>query len=61
MLWECTRGCGTSGSKQYATAEEARRYASGLERDSNPSGAGRIPLISTLPLRLLRRVRRSRT
>jgi hypothetical protein len=55
MLWECARGCGAGGSKQYATPDEARRYAAGLERDAVPDRGP--PLIAALPLRLLRRAR----
>ena len=60
MYWECTRNCGAGGSKRYASAEDANRYAAGLERDGGPPAHGRAPLISTLPLWLLRRVHRSR-
>jgi hypothetical protein len=60
MRWDCSRGCGASGSKRYATAEEAIRYAQALERDRLTAGNGAMPLVSTLPLRLLRRARRSR-
>ena len=58
MRWECSRGCGSGGSKLYATAEEANRYARGLESD-RPTTGGRMPLVSTLPLRLFRRTRKS--
>jgi hypothetical protein len=53
MLWECARGCGAGGSKEYATEEDARRYALGLERDAVADRGP--PLIAALPLRLLRR------
>ncbi|HEY3613518.1 MAG TPA: hypothetical protein VGK92_07430 [Gaiellales bacterium] len=55
MLWECVRECGAGGSKRYATDEDARRYALGLERDAAPDRGP--PLIAALPVRLLRRVR----
>jgi hypothetical protein len=58
MRWECMRGCGAGGEKRYATDEEATRYAQGLERDRHAAGEGRVPLVSTLPLRLLRRARK---
>jgi hypothetical protein len=54
MRWECARGCGEEGSKRYATAEEAQRYAQAFDR-RDPAGAGRRPLLSLLPLRLFRR------
>jgi hypothetical protein len=53
MLWECARKCGAGGSKQYATADDARRYALGLERESAPDRGP--PLIAALPLRVVRR------
>jgi hypothetical protein len=53
MLWECVRGCGAVGSKEYGTAEDASRYALGLERDAAPDRGP--PLIAALPVRLLRR------
>jgi hypothetical protein len=59
MRWECSRGCGAGGAKTYASADEASRYARGLERDRTPAGEGRAAPISTLPLRLVRRLRRS--
>ncbi len=54
MRWECERGCGARGSKRYASAEEARRYARAFDRE-DPRGAGKRPLLSLLPLRLARR------
>jgi hypothetical protein len=61
MHWTCTRGCGAGGSKSYGSAAEASRYALGLERAARPPGDGRAPFIALLPLRLLRRARRSRS
>ena len=58
MSWECARGCGAGGSKRYATPAEAARYAQALEDERD--AAGRLPLVAALPLRLLRRVGRSR-
>jgi hypothetical protein len=60
MRWECMRGCGAAGEKRYATEHDATRYAAGLERDRQEAGGGRMPFVATLPLRLLRRARRSR-
>jgi hypothetical protein len=60
MHWECTRGCGAGGSKTYATSEQATLYARGLEHDDPAAREGRAPLISMLPLRLMRRLRRPR-
>ena len=58
MLWECERGCGSGGSKQYSSAEDAARYARGLERAGEPDQGP--PLIAALPLRLVRRLRARR-
>ena len=59
MRWECERDCGADGSKRYATAEDAARYAKGLDVEARDSIGTRAPLIGLLPLRLLRRWRRS--
>jgi hypothetical protein len=55
MRWACERGCGAGGSKRYATAAEAARYARAF--DGGDADTRRSPL-SVLPLRLLRRARR---
>jgi hypothetical protein len=57
MSWECERGCGqASGSKTYATAEQARRYAVAFDQRDNSDLGKRAPLIGLLPLRLWRRL-----
>jgi hypothetical protein len=56
MHWACARGCGASGSKRYATADDARRYAAALNREDSEA-FGRRPLLSMLPLKLLARSR----
>jgi hypothetical protein len=58
MRWQCARGCGLGGSKQYATAAEAARYADGLNREDRDDIGRRAPLVGLLPLRLLRAWRR---
>jgi hypothetical protein len=58
MLWECERGCGEGGSKTYATAADARRYAAAFDR-RDADDVGRRPLLSLLPLWLARKVSRS--
>lgn len=55
LTWECSRDCGTGGSKAYATAEEAARYADALN-PRNDLGR-RAPLIGLFPLRLWRRLK----
>jgi len=54
MRWECERGCGLEGSKGYASAADASRYAAGFDRDDARDLGRRAPL-SLLPLRLTRR------
>jgi hypothetical protein len=58
LHWECLRGCGAGGSKRYVTAQDASRYARGLERDAAADRGP--PLIAALPLRLVRRLRARR-
>jgi hypothetical protein len=57
LQWRCERGCGTVGSKRYATAEDAVRYARGLDREDREDLGRRAPL-GLLPLRFLRAGRR---
>ena len=54
MRWECQRGCGERGSKRYATAAEAQRYARAFDR-RDTEDLGRRPLLSLLPLWLARK------
>ena len=54
MRWECDRGCGEGGSKRYATAEDAHRYATAFDR-RDAEDLGKRPLLSLLPLWLARR------
>jgi hypothetical protein len=54
MRWECARGCGAGGSKRYATAAEAQRYARAFDRRDDED-VGRRPLLSLLPLWLARK------
>jgi hypothetical protein len=58
MRWECRRGCGAGGAKRYPTAEDARRYAAGLERAGDDDLGRRAPAFGLLPLRLARAARR---
>ncbi len=57
MRWHCERGCGAQGSKQYPTAEDARRYAAAFDSDDRESLGQRAP-VGLSPLRLLRAIRR---
>ena len=54
MRWECGRGCGAEGSKRYASAEQAARYARVFDREDRDA-TGRRPLLSMLPLWVARR------
>jgi hypothetical protein len=57
MRWECRRGCGAGGAKRYPSAEDASRYARGLERAGDDDLGRRAPAFGLLPLRLARAVR----
>ena len=54
MSWECERGCGAGGSKRYATAADAARYARAFDR-RDAEDVGKRPLLSLLPLWLARK------
>jgi hypothetical protein len=56
MRWDCDRGCSAGGSKHYASAAEAQRYAAGLNRRDNDKVGKRAPLFGLLPLRIFRRL-----
>lgn len=58
MEWSCARGCGESGSKRYADAESALRYARALDRQDSDDLGRRAPLLGMFPLRLWRLARR---
>jgi PHP family Zn ribbon phosphoesterase len=60
MRWACARSCGSAGSKQYASAEEAQRYARELDIEDRDRPGRRPPLVSLLPLVVIRRLRRRR-
>lgn len=55
MRWECERGCGeVEGSKTYASAADAERYAKALDKRDNEDIGKRAPLLGLLPLRIWR-------
>jgi hypothetical protein len=54
MLWECERGCGAGGSKEYATTAEARRYARAFDREDRYDIGRRAPFLGMFPLRIWR-------
>jgi hypothetical protein len=53
MTWACER-CGAGGAKGYATADEARRFATAFDREDRQDLGRRAPLVGLLPLRLWR-------
>lgn len=57
MRWDCARGCGAGGAKQYPAAEDARRYARAFDREDREDLGRRAPLVGLFPLRLLRALR----
>jgi Arc/MetJ-type ribon-helix-helix transcriptional regulator len=52
MTWSCERGCGSGGSKEYASAAEAARYAVALDREDRAELGRRAPFLGLFPLRL---------
>jgi hypothetical protein len=58
MRWHCRRDCGAGGSKEYASADDAARYAAALDREDRDALARRPAMLSLLPLRFLQRIRR---
>ena len=58
MRWECERCGAEAGEKTYATPEDAARYAIALDREDREALQRRPAMLSLLPLRLFRRLRR---
>jgi hypothetical protein len=58
MLWECERCGQPGGSKQYASAQDATRYALAFDHEDREALARRPAMLSLLPLRLFGLVRR---
>ena len=52
MHWTCKRGCGAGGSKEYASASDAARYAAAFDRDDRSELGRRAPLLGMFPLRM---------
>ena len=57
MVWECERGCGAGGSKDYPTPADAQRYAAAFDRRDTDGLGRRAPLFGLFPLRLWRWLR----
>jgi hypothetical protein len=60
MRWECVRGCGTGGSKEYVSSADAARYARAFDREDREDIGRRAPVVGLLPLRLISALRRRR-
>jgi hypothetical protein len=60
MTWRCQRGCGAGGTKRYAAAADADRYARAFDREDREDLGRRAPLIGLFPLRLMRALRMRR-
>ena len=58
MRWSCARCDVVGGSKEYASPDEAARYARAFDREDRDDLGRRAPLIAGLPLRLWRAFRR---
>jgi hypothetical protein len=58
MRWACARCGHVGGSKKYASADEAARYARAFDREDREGLGARAPLFALLPLRLWRAFRR---
>ena len=55
MRWACARKCGQAeGSKTYASAADAERYARALNKRDNEDLGKRAPLLGLFPLRFWR-------
>jgi hypothetical protein len=57
MVWECERGCGAGGAKEYSSASDAQRYAAAFDRRDTDELGRRAPLLGLFPLRLWRWLR----
>lgn len=60
MLWHCERGCGAGDSKEYASPQDAQRYAQVFDRQDSEELGRHAPLVGLLPLRLLWVLRKRR-
>jgi hypothetical protein len=57
MSWDCERCGAPGGSKRYASAADAARYAAAFDREDRDDLGRRAPLVAGLPLRLIRVLR----
>jgi hypothetical protein len=54
MRWSCGRCGAPGGAKEYASAEDAARYAAAFDREDRDDLGRRAPLVGLFPLRLWR-------
>ena len=54
MTWACERCGHVGGAKEYASGEEARKYATAFDREDRDALGRRAPLVGLLPLRVWR-------
>ena len=54
MRWSCERCGAVGGTKEYASAGEASRYAAAFDREDREGLGRRAPLVGLFPLRLWR-------
>jgi hypothetical protein len=57
MSWSCERCGAAGGSKTYASAADAARYADAFDREDRDDLGRRAPLVAGLPLRVRRAMR----
>jgi hypothetical protein len=58
MRWECERGCGAGGAKEYPSEAEAARFAAAFDREDRSELGRRAPFLGMFPLRLWWTLRR---
>jgi hypothetical protein len=54
MRWSCARCDAVGGTKEYASPQEASRYAAAFDREDRDDLGRRAPLVGLFPLRLWR-------
>ena len=57
MRWSCERCEALGGEKEYASPEEAARFASAFDREDRDDIGRRAPFLGMFPLRIWRRLR----
>ena len=60
MHWACERGCGAGGAKEYASADEAARFAAAFDHEDRDEMGRRAPPLGLFPLRMWWMLRRKR-